>query len=301
MIENTYRTRLNRAWKRFAVAPVLSYLNPVVGTRFGDKHVFVDLRDRIIGRPYFVNGRYEADLQHLMRHMNLGGGVCVDVGANIGLHTIEMSRLVGDAGSVIAFEPEAHNFGILQRNLLANGCRNVRPLQYAVSDAPGTASLALNDANFGDHRVVGRAQHGTNGRSQPVEVTTLDVALGHLPANAIRFIKIDVQGHEMRVLRGMAETVNRNPDVILMIEVSPDILPHFDSSASGLMTALYEAGFSGWELLEYRRVIPVLPAWTYDLIQHQRWAEVILARNDELLRDVMSRFCGYDLKGREHF
>lgn len=289
--------RLGRAWKRFAAAPALSFISPVVGTSFGDKRVFVDLRDRIIGRPYFVNGRYETELQRLMGHMNLRGGVCVDVGANIGLHTIEMSRLVGDSGSVIAFEPEAHNFGILQRNLKANGCRNVRALNCAVSDARGTASIALSDVNFGDHRVSDRAPEDAPGSSQKVEVTTLDHALGDLPPNAVRFIKIDVQGHEMRVLRGIAEIVSRNPDMILMVEVSPSILPQFGSTASELMGALYDFGFRGWELQE-SRVFPALPAWTYDLIREQRWADVILARNDELLRDVMSGFCGYDLKGR---
>jgi FkbM family methyltransferase len=289
--------RLNRAWKRLAAAPVLSLVNPVVGTRFGDKRVFVDLRDRIIGRPYFVYGRYETELQRLMHHMSLRGGVCVDVGANIGLHTIEMSKLVGNDGRVIAFEPESHNFEILERNLTANDCGNVRPLRCAVSDARGSAHVDLSDTNFGDHRISGGASNG-GGRAQQVEVTTLDHALRELPDGSVRFVKIDVQGHEMRVLRGMQETIRRNPDAIFMVEVSPSILPQFGSSASELVASFYELGFSGWELQEFR-VLPALPAWTYDLIRPPFWADMILSRNDDLLLGVMSAFCGRNLRDGE--
>jgi hypothetical protein len=102
----------------------------------------------------------------------------------------------------------------------------------------------------------------------------------------------------MRVLRGMGETVRRNPDAILMVEVSPGILPQFGSSASALVSALYAMGFSGWDLQE-SRVFPALPAWTYDLIRDQRWADLILSRNADLLRGVMSAFCGQDLRDRE--
>jgi FkbM family methyltransferase len=286
--------RLNRAWKRLAAAPVLSWVNPVVSTRFGDRRVYVDVRDRIIGRPYFVHGRYETELQALMRHMNLRDGVCVDVGANIGLHTLEMSRLVGAHGRVIAFEPESHNFDILRRNLLANGCDNVRPLKCAVSDARGTARVELSETNFGDHRVVAGTPGGDAGSSPPVEVTTLDDALSDIPDNAVRFIKIDVQGHEMKVLHGMTETIRRNPDAIFMVEVSPSILPKYGSSASELVSALYELGLTGWELQD-RRVFPALPAWTYDLIRDEQWTDLILSRNERLLTNVISTFCARDL------
>jgi FkbM family methyltransferase len=287
------RERVQRGWRRYVAAPVLSRLDPVVRTRSGSRTIFVDLRDRIIGRPFFVDRRYEVGLQQLMSHMNLRGGVCVDLGANIGLHTIVMSELVGNRGQVFAFEPEAHNFEILQRNLQANGCDNVRAVMCAVSDKEGSARVRLNDVNFGDHRVTINPTTG-QGHSQQVDVTTLDRALSDVPDNAVRFIKIDVQGHEMNVLRGMSQTLRRNRDAILMIEVSPGILPQFGSSASDLMSHLYECGFSGWELQDHR-VFPSLPPWTYDLIREQRWAEVIVSRNDEQLLAVMSAYCDRDL------
>jgi hypothetical protein len=156
------------------------------------------------------------------------------------------------------------------------------------------ARVQLSDTNFGDHRIVDGTPRGGATASAQVEVTTLDDALREIPDNAVRFIKIDVQGHEMRVLHGMAETILRNPDAILMVEVSPSILPKYGSSASELVGALYGLGFAAWELQD-RRVFPALAAWTYDLIRDEQWTDLILSRNERLLRSVIGSFCARDL------
>jgi FkbM family methyltransferase len=204
-----------------------------------------------------------------------------------------MSELVGNEGKVFAFEPEAHNFQLLKNNLQSNGCDNVRLFNCAVSDREGIARIELNPINYGDHRIATNATD-TRSASQEVKTTTLDKALSELPDGAVRFVKIDVQGHEMNVLRGMTETLRRNPDLILMVEVSPDILPQAGSSAAELVGFLYEQGFEGWELQDYR-IFPSLAPWTYELIREQRWADVIFSRNKELLRCVMSDYCGKEI------
>jgi FkbM family methyltransferase len=252
----------------------------------------IDVRDYPIGQTLYLDGNYEPELQRLMQHANLSGSVCLDVGANIGLHTLTMSELVGGAGQVFAFEPETHNFQLLELNLRRNGISNVVLQQCAVSDQQGACQIGLSPVNYGDHRISTTAP--ADWQTQEVEMTTIDACVGHLPNRAIRFIKIDVQGHELHVLRGMKQTLEKNPDATMVIEVAPDLLAHAKTSAKELMSLLESWGFTGWELLEHR-IIPISPPWVYDLIRDRKWVEVVLSRNSDLLNRVMSNYCGVEL------
>jgi FkbM family methyltransferase len=252
----------------------------------------VDLRDYPIGQTLYLDGNYEPALERLMRRMELRGSVCLDIGANIGVHTLTMSELVGASGRVFAFEPEAHNHRLLEQNLRLNGVTNVVPQRRVVSDREGACRISLSPINYGDHRVAGGAPAGW--QTQDVPMTTVDACVAGLPDRAVRFVKIDVQGHEPHVLQGMRETLDRNPDVILAVEVDPDRLVHAGTSAAELMGMLDGWGFTGWELQEHR-ITPVARPWAYDLISDMKWVDVILSRNRELLRGVMSGYCGVEL------
>jgi FkbM family methyltransferase len=252
----------------------------------------VNLRDYPIGQTLYLDGNYERELQSLLQHMNLNGAVCLDVGANIGLHTLTMSGLVGPAGLVFAFEPETHNFQLLEQNIRVNGITNVVLRQCAISDHEGTCQLGLSPVNYGDHRVSTAAP--SDWPKQEVQMTTIDACVNQVPDRAIRFIKIDVQGHELHVLGGMKRTLERNPDAIIAIEVAPDLLAYSGTSATELMSVLEAGGFTGWELLEHR-IVPVSPPWVYDLIRDQNWVDVVVSRNSDLLDTVMSSYCGVEL------
>src|SRR5262249_10058136 len=102
--------RLRRAWKRRVWMSVLSRIRPEVEVGLSGRRMGVELRDEVIGRLLYLSGEYEPYIERLVRYMDLRGGVCIDIGANIGLHTLTLSELVGPAGRVFAFEPEAHNF-----------------------------------------------------------------------------------------------------------------------------------------------------------------------------------------------
>ncbi len=284
--------RVHRAWKRLIWAPLRSRLYPEVETQIGNKRMRYDLRDQIISRTLYVYGGYEPELQRLMSKMNLHGAICLDIGANIGLHTIAMSELVGDTGKVFAFEPEEHNYRLLEHNLRINSITNVVLSQSAVSDTEGVCQIGLNPVNYGDHRVSTAAPG--EWATREVAMTTVDASLRELPENSIRFIKIDVQGHELHVLRGMENTLKRNPDAIMMIEIAPDLLSNAGTSATEVMSYLYDLGFTGWEL-EAHRIVPLSEAWVYDLIRDKMWVDAVVSRNSELLRNVMSDFCGVTL------
>jgi len=265
-------------------------IRPEVIVRVDGSRVTVDVNDRGVGRVLYLGGQHEPELRALLAHLDLEGGVCVDVGANVGLHTLSMSRFVGPSGHVVAFEPEPRNYGLLEGNLRLNGARNVTARPCAIGAAEGVARLARNPRNYGDCRI-------TTGMPRwaacEVAVTTLDAALHALPDGAVRFVKIDVQGSECRVLDGMRRTLARHPETVMVLEVFPAALRDAGASPRQLVETLVELGFHGWEFSTHR-LLPIGTPWTYDLMTGAS-TDLIVARDAERLRGIVSRWRGVTL------
>lgn len=275
--------------------PIRRTLNSELEVLVGGRRMLIDLDDHIIGRLLYLNGEYEADVLSLMKYLDLSGSVCLDIGANIGLHTLVMSSLVGSSGKVFAYEPEPHNFRLLQHNLSINRATNTIAHRRAVGSKAGTCFLNLNPINFGDHRVI--SEGPSSARQQEVPLTTIDIDLEELPEGVIRLIKIDVQGYEYQVVRGMSETLARNPDAIMLLEVFPEALQAAGSSATELMSHLEALGFTGWEL-HRDRVLPISEPWVYELIRDGKDVNLLLSRNPALLRTALTRWYEEELSAR---
>jgi FkbM family methyltransferase len=281
---------LRRRWKRGVEMYVRQRLRPETVVPIDDFRLTVDLNDRAFGRRLYLGGDHEPELRALLRHLPLAGGVALDVGANVGLHTIGMSRLVGPGGRVFAFEPDPHNFRLLETNLRLNDARNVTARRCAVGDADGTCRLARNPRNYADCRVTAELPGWA---SHQVPMTTLDAALPDLPPGSVRFVKLDVQGSECRVLRGMRRTLARHPDVVMVVEVFPGGLRGAGASARELMELLAGLGFDGWEFTRHR-LQPMAAPWVYDLMTGGT-TDVIVSRNRQGLRDLIGRWRGVSL------
>ena len=275
---------MRRTWKTWMRLRRL--VRPEVTVAMGSRRIRIDLRDRIIAKRLYLGIPWERDLQQLLAAMSLRGGVCLDIGANIGVHSLLMSELVGPAGRVYAFEPERRNFALLEANLKLNRVTNVTAIATALGDSVGTCRLAVSPNNFGDHRVAS----STEGRGGDVPITTVDAAMATVPDGAVRFVKVDVQGYEHHILRGMRATLERNPDLILALEVFPQALRAAGSSAQEVMERLHDLGMVGWEFLP--RLQPVQPPWIYELIRDGDQVDVIVCRNAALLEEVLGRWHG---------
>jgi len=167
------------------------------------------------------------------------GMTVVDVGANVGCYTLVLSSLVGEKGWVMAFEPEPENAAMLRRNVEENGIRNVHIEERAVSDQSGTATLALSPRACGEHRL---AAHENDSPTIPVPVTTLDEALEPF-AGRVDVVKMDVQGAEFAVLRGMKKTIEASPTLCLLVEFDPEGLRAFGESPTAFVSELEAYGF----------------------------------------------------------
>jgi FkbM family methyltransferase len=130
------------------------------------------------------------------------GSVVVEVGANIGAHTVDLSRLAGLEGQVYAFEPQRIPFQTLCANLALNSCANVLAKQEALGAEPGAIVVPELDpkvrSNFGGLSLVGAA----TGETVPLK------PLDALDLPACHFLKADVEGMEVDVVRGGLRTID---------------------------------------------------------------------------------------------
>jgi len=126
------------------------------------------------------------------------GDIVSDIGAYVGDTTLWFSKAVGPQGKVYAFEPEPRNFEKLKANIERNKITNVIPLQLALSENEGEIQVA---SGAGSSAII-QAGAGTS-----VKVTTIDrfVKTNKLPR--VDFIKMDVEGHELKVLASARETI----------------------------------------------------------------------------------------------
>lgn len=141
----------------------------------------------------------------------------VDAGANIGYVTMLLSRLVGPAGRVDSFEPVPDTFELLSHNARALRLENVQLHHVALSDSAGGATMHVPEYSSGGENLYESSLEHVEGRAVQVQRAMLD---GELPGAAKpSFMKIDVEGHELALLRGAAGVLDRAHPALL-IELS---------------------------------------------------------------------------------
>jgi FkbM family methyltransferase len=218
-----------------------AHLRPLetIRTEFHGHTVHVDLADTVVVRSLVTTGEWERYETSLFARALEEGMVAVDIGANIGLYTLEAARRVGSTGNVIAFEPEPHNFDLLCRNIEANHFQNVTTVRKALSNQRGVARLAMSPDNFGGHHIE---PSPSSADSIEVETLALDEFFrGRL--TRIDVIKLDAEGAEMSILAGMRGVIGANPHLILFTEFSPGAIRAFGCDPEGYLQELSSLGF----------------------------------------------------------
>jgi FkbM family methyltransferase len=184
-----------------------------------DMQMFLPADWRGIAKLLFAfRERYEPELCQLERFLS-PGKVFVDVGACYGIYTLAASRIVGEQGRVIAFEPALRAFRVLQRNIVLNRVTNTLAYPLALADKQGKAQL-YHHPNVGCDS-LGR-DHSFTRITEEVETEPLDSVLRENSIDHVDLIKMDVQGAEELVLRGARKILDSSrPIVIFEFEVYP--------------------------------------------------------------------------------
>jgi len=159
--------------------------------------------DHYVGRSFKEYGEFSQGEMDLFTHFIGTGAIVLDIGANIGAHTVPLAQLVGAEGVIVAFEPQPTLHKILCANLVLNSIPNVLTYAMALGNVEGECLIPVLDYsqpnNFGgigmDMVVEGEA----------VPLGTLDA----FQLERVDFIKLDVEGFESKVLEGGTETIAR--------------------------------------------------------------------------------------------
>jgi len=174
-------------------------LQKQTNTRYGNITYFLD--DPTIGQSLELYGEYCHEEIEWMKTLTNPKSFVLDIGANIGTHTIGISPYVK---RVMAFEPDPDNFDLLVKNLAATMCGNVTPVPAAASDVLGNVGTQFD---YGKTSII---------PSGEIPATPIDMIEG-LPH--IDFVKIDVEGMELKVLNGMRQTIaSYKPQMLLEMQ-----------------------------------------------------------------------------------
>jgi FkbM family methyltransferase len=147
------------------------------------------------------------------------GMTVVDVGAHHGLYTLLVSKRVGRKGRVIAFEPSPRECERLEKHLRLNRCSNTELLPCALGEDPGDADLYLVDGFQDWCNSLRPPPIDEPIRTMRVSVQRLDDVLAESGVTKVDFIKLDVEGAELSVLRGARKLLLRESRPAILAEV----------------------------------------------------------------------------------
>jgi FkbM family methyltransferase len=147
------------------------------------------------------------------------GDIVIDVGAAFGFYTIMASKRVGQQGKVVAIEPQPNILEMLNRNIKLNELTNIITLNYAVYSERSKVRL------YSNYSIIQERAGQSLQSFIEVSADTLDNLLRQVGIDEANWIKVDVEGAELEVLKGAAGILSRSSDISILVEVhSPDLL-----------------------------------------------------------------------------
>jgi FkbM family methyltransferase len=192
-------------------------------------------------REIFLCGDFEPNVRREILRILKPGDLFLDIGANVGFFSLLASRAVGHDGKVYAFEPAPKAHDALRRNLQLNGIQNVTAIATALSDSPGRGALFLDARNNSGASSLNRSPH--SGEAVEVELDSYDRFASQNTLSMPALVKLDVEGAEVKVLRGMQALLSRPNPPPVVLEVSEWSLKQMGSSKDELFALMRGHGY----------------------------------------------------------
>lgn len=194
--------------------------------------MFVNSND-FIGQTLEKYGEWAYSEIDLLATLIKPGQVVLDIGANIGTHTLSFAKLVQQGGFVFSFEPQRISFEFMCANVVANNLTNVYPVHAGVSDQPGKIYVPIVDPTKAANAAAFAIQGYSAG--DPVDIVTVD----SLRLGRCSLIKADVEGMEYPVLLGARQTISAHRPVLF-------IENNYEEHSEKIITLVKEMRYTLW-------------------------------------------------------
>ena len=259
--------RLDRAWSRSfpldAGKGLVHGLNPLLSRVGLLRPVRVEVEPRVsllldpnedVSRTILISlgGRWEPEVWDAIATGLPDGAVFLDVGAHIGYDSLKASVQVGPEGRVVAFEPNPNTLTLLRANIAASGADNVIVQPIACTDAETTLTLfdSTPGGNSGSSS-LSQENAGPATRTYTVRGRPIDDVIAELGLKRVDVLKADVEGAELLVLRGAAQTLRRyHPKLVL--EAVPRQLANMNTSVEELEAFIKSVGYTTMRQVDYK-------------------------------------------------
>ena len=218
--------------------------------------IIIDPKNGFVDRTIFVNQVYEPDILSVIHKHLKAGDTFVDIGANIGQHSLFAACVVGEKGTVVAFEPIPAIVDQFSRSVSMNNLgQTIRVINAGCGSAHQTVILHTNPTNMGGSSI--HVSPSGSDSSESITLITADSILQEYPK--IHFIKIDTEGHEYEVIQGLEKTIVRDHPKILL-EFSPSFRK--DITGFDILSLLEANTYTFYDLENGHSVIDDLQTWT---------------------------------------
>lgn len=184
---------------------------------------FIVYTKYLIDWNVFFFGHYEKETNDLLFEYIKPGHVIIEAGANNGTETLLLSRLVGPHGKVFAFEPVEHIYQTLQINLSINNCNNVVAEKIALGESDGQLYFNVLSEDFCNQGMASKYDDKSADAKILVSQTSIDSWLLKNNIDRVDFIKMDIQGAEIELIKGAQHTIKKSRPLIFT-EATEDFL-----------------------------------------------------------------------------
>lgn len=221
--------------------------------------MLLDLSQWANRMTFFLGRLYDLPTQLLLKQTLKNGDTFIDIGANEGMLSLLASRLVGEHGAVVAFEPNPKPREIFQKTIARNAISNIKIVPVGLGDKDETLTLASPKINSGEAS-FGRSNYN----SDQVDVVHCVVRRGDdvLADVAPKLIKIDVEGFELHVLKGLKQLLIRQRPPIIM-EMIAGHLANADTTPEEIVSFMTSLGYApfriGLKRSGFRHTLSVAP------------------------------------------
>ena len=269
----TFKTRGPAKAVQATINHLVGAVSRAAGRRYFQKRIYdysmlLDLEDRGISRTLLLFGERELEHKEMLERVLRPGMTVLDIGANIGYYALMELGMIGSAGTLIAVEPSPSNVELLKRNLALNGHQNTEVRQAAISDQSGVKQFFLSEmSNLNTFHNTGSGNLHLSGKTIDVRIATIpEIMAGRKPD----LIRMDVEGHEVEVFRGLIPAIERGEMAPMVIFETHLSRYGADHDIEGPLRRLFALGYrvslagSSWEqgtaIIEakgYKRVMSI--------------------------------------------